>query len=170
MKKLIVLFLTTVMLLGVSAFAEKNEKRNYEPEAGQGWMTVNIYGEPVELEFAEASKGLSGTTYIFQSEQYRVSIVFDRKLEVGKEMGENAINSIEVLSYTDATSGYYFTKKSKETPVDCEVMLEKKEDNGLWQGTFRVMVHTADRWLGDMKPGLIEDLAFENGEFCFCEK
>lgn len=168
MKKLAALLLTMMLLFTAAAFAEK--ERNYEPEAGTGWMTVDIHGEPVELEFVEASKGLSGNTYVFQSEEYRVSIVFDRKIEAGKEMGENAINSIEVLSYTGQTAGYYFTKKSKDASVDCSVMMEKKAEDGLWQGTFRVMAHTADRWLGDMKPGLIQDLAFENGEFCFCEE
>lgn len=170
MKKFAVLFITVMMLFSISAWAQETTERNYAPEAGTGWMTVDIHGEPVELEFTEASKGLSGTTYVFESKAYRVSIVFDRQIKAGEAMGENAINSIEIVSHTASTSGYYFTKKTKDVPVDCEVMLEKKAEDGIWQGTFRVMAHTADRWLGDMKPGLIADLALENGEFCFCEE
>ena len=47
--------------------------------------------------------------------------------------------------------------------------MEKIDEDGLWQGTFSVTVNSADRWLGDMKPGIIAELELENGEFCFCE-
>ena len=84
-------------------------------------------------------------------------------------MGENSINSIEVQSHVDTTSGYYFSKKSGDVSVNSEVTMEKVDEDGLWQGTFSVTVLSADRWLGDMKPGIIAELEFENGEFCFCE-
>lgn len=47
--------------------------------------------------------------------------------------------------------------------------MEKIDEDGIWQGTFSVTVLSADRWLGDMKPGIIAELEFENGEFCFCK-
>ena len=67
------------------------------------------------------------------------------------------------------TSGYYFSKKSPSAAVDSEVTLQQGGENGIWQATFRVTVNSADRWLGDMKPGLISELPLENGEFCFCK-
>lgn len=70
-------------------------------------------------------------------------------------MGENSINSIEVQSHVTATSGYYFTKKSGDAAVNSEVTMEKIDEDGIWQGTFSVTVLSADRWLGDMKPGII---------------
>ncbi len=88
---------------------------------------------------------------------------------MGVTAGENSINSIEILSHVTETSGCYFTKKSSRNNVDSEVTLEKMDEDGLWQGTFRVTATAADRWLGDMKPGIIAELKLENGEFCFCE-
>lgn len=169
MKRIMALLLAVMFVCSFAAFAEETAERNYAPEAGTGWMAVEIHGKPEELAFVEGTKSLSGTTYVFENEDYRISIVFDRKLEVGVTAGENSINSIEILSHVTETSGYYFTKKSSGNNVDSEVTLEKMDEDGLWQGTFRVTATTADRWLGDMKPGIIAELKLENGEFCFCE-
>lgn len=114
MKKIIALLLAIMMLCGITAFAEEaavdEADRNYAPESGTGWMSVDIHGEHEELTYVESVRSLSGTTYIFENDDYRVSIVFDRDLEVGVTMGENSINSIEVQSHVTATSGYYFTR------------------------------------------------------------
>ena len=179
MKKIIAMLLAIMMLGGISAFAEETAvtedtaaieaDRNYAPESGTGWMSVDIHGEHEELTYVESVRSLSGTTYIFENDDYRVSIVFDRNLEVGVTMGENSINSIEVQSQVSATSGYYFTKKSGDVAVSSEVTMEKMDEDGIWQGAFSVTVLSADRWLGDMKPGIIAELEFENGEFCFCK-
>ena len=178
MKKIIALLMALMMLCGVAALAEEaatteeavvEVERNYAPESGTGWMSVDIHGVHEELTYVESVRSLSGATYIFENEDYRVSIVFDRKLEAGVTMGENSINSIEVQSHVDTTSGYYFSKKSGDVSVNSEVTMEKVDEDGLWQGTFSVTVLSADRWLGDMKPGIIAELEFENGEFCFCE-
>lgn len=173
MKKIIALLLAIMMLCGITAFAEEaavdEADRNYAPESGTGWMSVDIHGEHEELTYVESVRSLSGSTYIFENDDYRVSIVFDRDLEVGVTMGENSINSIEVQSHVTATSGYYFTKKSGDAAVNSEVTMEKIDEDGIWQGTFSVTVLSADRWLGDMKPGIIAELELENGEFCFCK-
>lgn len=172
MKKFVAMMLALVMLccMTVVAMAEAVEapaERNYAPEAGTGWMIVDVYGEPQELAFVEAVRGLTGETLVFENSAYRVSIVLDRKLKVGETMGENSINSIEVLSHVGKTSGYYFTKKSSSVKVNSEVTMAKINEDGLYQGTFKVVVTTADRWLGDTKPGIIAELDFTNGEFCF---
>lgn len=165
MKKLCAIFAIVLCLLTAFACAEPD----YAPESGTGWMKVDIYDEPQELSFKGISKGMSGEVFIFENETYTVSIVLDKKLEVGVTGGENSIKQIEVYSHATNTSGYYFTKKSSSASVDSEVTLQKKAEDGVWQGNFRVTVLTADRWLGDMKPGLIAELPLENGEFCFCE-
>lgn len=165
MKKLCAIMAIVLCLLSAFACAEAD----YAPESGTGWMKVDIYGELQELSFKEVAKGMSGDTFIFENDNYTVSIIFDKKLEVGVTGGENSVKQIEVYSRLTNTSGYYFSKKSPSVSVDSEVTLQKKAEDGVWQGTFRVTVLTADRWLGDMKPGLIAELPLENGEFCFCE-
>ena len=86
MKKIIALLLAIMMLCGITAFAEEaavdEADRNYAPESGTGWMSVDIHGEHEELTYVESVRSLSGTTYIFENDDYRVSIVFDRDLEV----------------------------------------------------------------------------------------
>lgn len=172
MKKIVALLLAIAMLCSMTVFAlaeavEAPAERNYAPEAGTGWMIVDICGETQELAFVEAVRGLTGVTYVFENNAYSISIVLDRKLKVGETMGENAINSIEVLSHTSKTSGYYFTKKSSSVKVNSEVTMAKIDEDGLYQGTFKVDVTTADRWLGDAKPGILPVLNLTNGEFCF---
>ena len=172
MKKIVTLLLAIAMLCGLAAFAEEaatDTERNYAPESGTGWMLVDIHGQTEELAYVESVRSLTGATYVFENDDYRVSIVLDRDLEAGVTMGENSINSIEIQSHLDSTSGYYFSKKSSSDVVNSEVTMEKIDEDGLWQGTFSVTVNSADRWLGDMKPGIIAELELENGEFCFCE-
>ncbi len=166
MKKLCTLLAIVLCLFTAFACAEE---ANYAPESGTGWMKVDIYGEPQELAFKEISKGMGGETIIFENENYSISFVLEKKLEVGVTAGENSIKQIEVFSHVTNTSGYYFSKKSPSAAVDSEVTLQQGGENGIWQATFRVTVNSADRWLGDMKPGLISELPLENGEFCFCK-
>lgn len=52
MKKIIALLLAIMMLCGITAFAEEaavdEADRNYAPESGTGWMSVDIHGEHEE--------------------------------------------------------------------------------------------------------------------------
>ncbi|MDO4547784.1 MAG: hypothetical protein Q4D04_06800 [Clostridia bacterium] len=170
MKRTLSLILITVMMLtGSVVFAEEATQRNYAPESGSGWLVAEIYGEPVELAYTGSTKSMTGTSHAFESEDYSISIAFDRKIEVGVTMGENSVNQIELISSYTPTEGYYFTKKSSSVSVDSEVLLEKMGEDGIWQGTFRVTVNPGDRWVGDMRPGIIAGLDIENAEFCFCE-
>ena len=45
--------------------------------------------------------------------------------------------------------------------------LKEKTDDGLLQGEFTVTVPTAERYVGDNKPGILPELKFTKGEFCF---
>ncbi|MDO4274268.1 MAG: hypothetical protein Q4D16_11400 [Eubacteriales bacterium] len=146
----------------------KAEDRNYDPEAGTGWLAADLNEEPVEFEFDSAAKGMTGTTYTFKSENFTMTFMLNKSLEVGTEMDKNAITQIEVVSSDKASVGYYFVKKSPGQDVDSTVTLEKSED-GLVQGTFTVTVPTAERYVGDNKPGILEQLVFTEGEFCFHE-
>lgn len=190
MKKRLLIMLSAVMLLGTCVTVSAAEKeadtaavqeteaaaedtdeaadRDYNPEAGAGWLAAEINDEPVEFEFESAAKGMTGTTYTFKSEKFSVSLMFNKSLEVGEEMDKNAITQIEVVSSDNASSGYYFVKKSSGQDVESTVTLEKSED-GLVQGTFTVTVPTAERYVGDNRPGILEELVFTEGEFCFHE-
>lgn len=70
MKKIIALLLAIMMLCGITAFAEEaavdEADRNYAPESGTGWMSVDIHGEHEELTYVESVRSLSGSTYIFE--------------------------------------------------------------------------------------------------------
>lgn len=170
MKKALIWCMLLVLALGGAARAEEVAEahvRDYEPAAGTGWMVVEIYGETIEMEYTGFTKGMTGTTYSFAGGGYTLSIMFDSKLKEGETGGENSVKQLEIVSSLSATSGYYFVKKATGKAVDSEVTLVKKDHEGLWQGTFRVMAHPGDRYLGDSKPGIIEDLLLENGEFCF---
>lgn len=65
MKKIIALLLAIMMLCGITAFAEEaavdEADRNYAPESGTGWMSVDIHGEHEELTYVESVRSLSGT-------------------------------------------------------------------------------------------------------------
>lgn len=148
--------------------AQKAEDRDYNPEAGTGWLVADMNEEPVEFEFDSAAKGMTGTAYTFKSDKFTMTLMLNKSLEVGKEMDKNAITQIEVVSSDSASAGYYFIKKSSGKDVDSTVTLEKSED-GLIQGTFTVTVPTAERYVGDNKPGILEELVFTEGEFCFHE-
>ena len=82
MKKIIALLMALMMLCGVAALAEEaatteeavvEVERNYAPESGTGWMSVDIHGVHEELTYVESVRSLSGATYIFENEDYRVS-------------------------------------------------------------------------------------------------
>ena len=104
MKKIVTLLLAIAMLCGLAAFAEEaatDTERNYAPESGTGWMIVDIHGQTEELAYVESVRSLTGATYVFENDDYRVSIVLDRDLEAGVTMGENSINSIEIQSHLE---------------------------------------------------------------------
>lgn len=167
MKKICLILVIALLMLACGAIAE--DARDTSPEPGTGWLDVEIHGAPVSFVYTGHAAGMTGDTYSFESDAYTLSIMFDKKLEVGVAASENAVQQIELISHDEATSGYYFTKKSSSAAVDSEVLLEQKTDEGLYQGTFKVTVHPGDRWVGDMRPGIIEDLVLDNGAFCFAK-
>ena len=175
-KRLFILLTAAAMAFSMSAFAGETEAeteaeaadRNYDPEEGTGWLVAKINDKEVEFEYENMTKGMTGTTYNFEAEEFSLSIVLNKDLKVGEEMDKNAITQIEVVSSETASVGYYFSKKSTGNDVDSKVTLEKNED-GLMQGEFSVVVLKADRYVGDNKPGILPELDFTDGEFCFRE-
>lgn len=165
MKKLLMLVLA-LMLCMACALAEAPVERNYAPEAGTGWLYCTINDEVIEFTYTGFTKSMADVTYSFASDKYTMNVIFNKKLEVGVEMTVNAVKSLELISSDGATAGYYLVKKSTSKDVDSDVLLTKNED-GLMAGTFRVMVHPIERFVGDMRPGMIQDLELSAGEFCF---
>lgn len=148
---------------------DKKEERDYNPESGTGWLSAEINGETVEFEFKGMTKGMTGTTYNFESEGYVMGVMFNKALEVDTPMEENAITQIEIISSLESTSGYYFSKKSSKEDVESTATLIQKTDDGLLQGEFTVTVLSGDRYVGDSRPGILPELEITDGEFCFCE-
>lgn len=180
-KRLLVMLALATMMLGTTAFAAETElpeaqeteveasERNYDPEEGTGWLVAKINDKEVEFEYESKTSGMTGTTYNFEAEDFTLSFVLNKALEVGTEMDENAITQIEVVSSDAASVGYYFSKKSTGSNVDSKVTLGEKSEDGLLKGEFSVKVLTADRYVGDNKPGILPELDFTDGEFCFRE-
>ncbi|MCI8317891.1 MAG: hypothetical protein HFG96_05105 [Lachnospiraceae bacterium] len=168
-KRIIGLLAAATMLLGVSASAAEAVERDYAPEEGKGWLVVEINGEEVEFEYTSSTKGMTGTTHNFEAEDYTMALVFNKKLVVGEEMDKNAIAQIEIMSHATADNGYYFAKKAAGKDVVSTVTLAENETEGVLQGEFTVTVPTADRYVGDNKPGILPELELTEGEFCFFE-
>ncbi len=168
MRKFTCLLLVLMLFITPMALAEGEKKveRNYDPAPGEGWLYCTIYDELIEFKYVTSVKSMADTTHSFESEKYTLNLVFNKDLKVGEEMEENGLKSIEVVSSETKTAGYYAVKKSTSKNVESKVLLEKEEE-GLKQGTFHAMIHPADRWVGDLRPGIIEDLPLEEGEFCF---
>ena len=72
-----------------------------------------------------------GHTYNFKAEEYDLAVTFNKELEVGTQMDENSIIQIELMSRDEATSGYYFAKKTVRENVDSTVILDQKTEEGL---------------------------------------
>ncbi len=168
-KRLIGILAAATMLLGVSAGAAEAVERDYAPEEGKGWMVVEINGEEVEFEYTGSTKGMTGTTHNFKADEYTIALVFNKKLEIGKEMETNAIAQIEIMSHATADNGYYFAKKAAGKDVVSTVTLAEAQSEDIMQGEFTVTVPTADRYVGDNKPGILPELELTEGEFCFFE-
>ena len=168
MKKIVFLFTVLILIASFSAvIAEATEiPRNYDVSEGEGWLICTILGEEVTFKYDDSAKNMTDTVHNFSSDEYKLRIVFS-KLEIGVKMEVNAIKSIELVSSATATSGYYATKKSRTTDVVSEVLLEKPLEPEIIQGTFSAVITTADRWVGDLRPGIIAELPLEDGEFCF---
>lgn len=144
-------------------------ERDLDPESGSGWLTATIDGAQRELEFVSATKGMTGTVYLFQGSGYSLSLLFDKKLDVDNEVEKNSINQAEVMSSTSESSGYYFVRKGAGKEVDGKAVLLQKTDDGLFQGEFSVNIPRGDRYVGDTKPGILEVLEITDGAFCFRE-
>lgn len=169
MKKSIIGLLAVTMLASMTANAAEATERNYAPEEGKGWLVVEINGEEVEFEYDGSNKGMTGTTYNFKAEEYTMSLMLNKKLEVGEEMETNAITQIEIMSHATADTGYYFAKKASGEDVVSTVTLAESQGEGILQGEFTVTVPTADRYVNDNRPGILPELELTEGEFCFFE-
>lgn len=105
-KRLFILLAAAAMAFSMSAFAGETEAeteaeaadRNYDPEEGTGWLVAKINDKEVEFEYENMTKGMTGTTYNFEAEEFSLSIVLNKDLKVGEEMDKNAITQIEVVS------------------------------------------------------------------------
>ncbi len=190
MKKLMGIFVLVLVLAGSSALAAESElsagteaeteeteeteeeteaERDYNPSSGSGWMTVLVNEESENFEYTGSMKSMTGTVYTFESDDFSVSLMLNKDLKTGKEMDGNAITQIEVVSAAPASAGYYFVKKSSGTVVESSVLLCESTEEGIIQGEFSVTVPSSERYVGDNRPGILEELAFTEGEFCFCE-
>lgn len=145
-------------------------ERNYSPEEGTGWLVVEINGTPVEFEFTGSTKGMAGQAYSFEADEYTMTLMLNKALKVGEEMDGNAITQIEIVSSETSSVGYYFIKKSPSKKVDSKVTLAENENEKVTQAGFSAVVPTAERYVGDNKPGILPQLELTEGEFCFCEK
>lgn len=166
MKKSFLALLLVLMLIVPCALAETVEK-NYEPEEGTGWLTCTIAGEEVEFTYVSSVKGITGTTHSFEADGFTMAIEFNSALEVGVAMTPNAIKSLEIVSASQTSRGYYYVKKTTSEDLVSEVLLETMTDEGLMHGTFSATAHPAERYVADVLPGILEDLFIEMGEFCF---
>lgn len=172
-KKLIALLILSTMLTGTMVIAEETPdtevtaERNYSPEAGTGWLAVKINDELVEFEYTGTQKGMTGEVHSFEAESFSMLLMLNKKLELGTEMETNAITQIEIMSDDASSSGYYFTKKTSSSDVTSKVLLAEATSEDITQGTFEVTVLTADRYVGDNKPGILPQLELTEGEFCF---
>lgn len=160
--------LTVLMILvsSVAASAESFEKE-YVPEAGEGWLICTIHHERQEFKYKDSVKSMTGVLHHFVSERYTLSFSLDKKIKVGEPMKLNAINLIEIISSEPSTAGYYASKKSRGTDVESEVLLMDPAQPEILQGTFSVVVPKGDRWVGDLRPGILDAIELEDGEFCF---
>lgn len=165
-KGLIILLLLLVLISVRSVYAEKEVKRNYDVAEGEGWLVCTINDEEVEFKYVGSVKSMTDTVHNFESDHYTLRIIFN-KLEIGVPVELNALKSMEMVSTVTATSGYYATKKSRTSDVDSYVLLEKPLKEGILQGGFHAVITAGDRWVGDLRPGIIAKLPLEDGEFCF---
>ena len=181
-KKLLALLIISTMLSGTVVIAEENAEtaetvveevaeetveRNYSPEEGTGWLSVKINDEVVEFEYTGTQKGMTGSVHSFEADRFSMLLMFNKKLEIGTEMETNAVTQIEIMSSQTDSSGYYFSKKSSSTDVTSKVLLAEATSEEITQGTFEVVVLTADRYVGDTRPGILPQLDLTEGEFCF---
>lgn len=155
---------------GASEVTSEAAERNYSPEAGTGWLTAQLGDETIELTYEGSTNGMTGKTYSFTSEDFDINLMLNKSLKAGETMEGNAITQIEVLSHETSSTGYYFIKKSSGTDVTSTVTLAETDDENILQGEFSVTVPSADRYVGDFKPGILPELEFTDGEFCFCEE
>lgn len=167
MKRVLGLVLALLLLMTTGVLACAEDVHDMEPETGAGWLHCTIQGQQVEFTYTGSTKSMSTLTHSFASDLYTMNIVFNKKLEVGTAMTVNAIQSLELISSDNATAGYYQVKKSTSQDVDSEVLLEQPAKEGCIQGTFRIMIHPIERYVGDVRPGMIQDLELTDGSFCF---
>lgn len=164
---IVVIALLSVIM--ITALADETNSELNPPEAGSGSLIVDIMGETILFNYVDTAMAMTGKTYNFAAEMYTLSFMLDKSLKIGEVMEENSIRQIELISHESTSAGYYFTKKSSAQNVQSKVLLEEKNDDGLMKGTFEVVVTPADRWVGDMRPGMISELKLENGLFWFHE-
>lgn len=164
MKKAEIVLISIMMLLmWSSAVADSS---GTEPVVEKQELRVEIQGKEEIFAYAGSTPGMSGTVYNFNSKEYSLSFIFNKKIKTGEEMNRNAFQQIEVISSNPATAGYYFVKKTIGKDNESKLLLEVQEKAKL-KGEFSFIIHPADRWVGDLRPGMIENLEFKNGSFDF---
>lgn len=167
MKKLLLCTLT-LMLLVMPFFALATEtERPLRPEAGTGWLVATLEGVEYEWEYTGMVPGMGEPTFTFEGEAGPLHLKFNKALVVGEEMTPNGIKTADFTSEVATSRGYYSVSKTMKEDVECEVLMEKIDDNGIWQGTFELTVKPTDRTVADVRPGILEAIVFENGSFCF---
>lgn len=168
MKKcLTTLFFTIIIIFKTMTVFAENPEKNYEPDRGEGWLTCVINDTVQEFEYINSVKSMTNVQHNFNSEDYTLSFSLDKKIKIGETMSLNAINSIELVSSEVSTVGYYASKKSRSVDVVSEVLLTEPTDPGIIQGQFSVVITKGDRWVGDLRPGILDTLELKDGEFCF---
>ena len=166
-KKLTAFLLITVTICGAMTVFADSSAKNFEPGRGEGWLTCVINDTVQEFEYINSVKSMTNILHTFESKHYTLSFSLDKKNKIGEMMSLNAINSIEIVSSEEATVGYYATKKSRSVDVESEVVLDEPARPEIIQGRFSVIVPKGDRWVGDLRPGILDMLEIEDGEFCF---
>lgn len=96
-KCMVALAVLMILVSSVAASADSSEKE-YEPEAGEGWLICTIHHERQEFKYKDSVKSMTGVLHHFVSEQYTLSFSLDKKIKAGEPMKLNAINLIEIIS------------------------------------------------------------------------
>lgn len=166
MKKLLLCTLALLVMLAPFALAEEGE-RTLAPEEGTGWLVATLEGEEYVWEYTGSIPGIGETTYVFEGGAGPLQLKFNKDLVVGEEMRPNGIKTADFVSEVTTSRGYYAVTKTTKEDVDCAVLMEKIDADGIWQGTFTLTVTPNERTVADTRPGILETLTFEDGSFCF---
>lgn len=166
MKKIVLCGFVLLLMVTPFAFAAEGE-RDLSPQAGTGWLVATLEDVEYEWTYTGMVAGMGEATFTFEGEAGSLHLKFNKALLEGEEMSPNGIKTADFTSKVTTSSGYYSVSKTMKEDVDCAVLMEKIDADGIWQGTFSLTVTPTDRTVADVRPGILETLTFENGSFCF---